>query len=166
MYSEALRVYETIKVKQNHLPALVPGECEVKVHYCDAQALEQELQAFNSKQGWLCYQSGLSVMQCYGKPLTSTDENMGQLLFGELVDGETSLHIRQNGDGRWRLFTIREAAIPSAGLMQTIKYLAATSAVEGLNIKYLQYQRFFEHNTDQGYKQKISRFVGFSGEQS
>ncbi|MGH9798909.1 MAG: hypothetical protein ACRD82_00950, partial [Blastocatellia bacterium] len=63
--------------------------------------LEKALDEFGATQGWLCYQS--TVVWFHQERPFVRPEHAGVLLYGELLNGKTSLHIRENGTGGCRL---------------------------------------------------------------
>lgn len=114
----------------------------------------EELENFKPEQGWLCFQNEVKVFRKGDK--IPTDSNI--LLYGEVVnaDGNSSLHIREDGQGGWILTYFTETK-GNEYLLEKQSFLGQSK----LAPKKLYYNVYWQHDDKQGYRPVAARFTGF-----
>src|SRR5438445_11227785 len=80
----------------------------------DYETLWKKIDGFNAQEAWLCYQSSIHRFMKNAHFPVSDPEVEGCLLSAELVNGDTSLHIRQRGSGWSLIFLTETAAQPNS----------------------------------------------------
>ncbi|MGH8476204.1 MAG: hypothetical protein ACRER2_10615 [Methylococcales bacterium] len=89
-------------------------------------------------------------------------EHAGVLLYGELLNGKASLHIRENGTGGCRLTWLEETNEGKTVLVEN-KILRGIGRKNDGPTK-LRYRVFWCHEQNYGYRQLAARFNGFEWE--
>jgi len=151
------------------------------------QQVREKVKQFNPEQGWLCFQSEVIYFeteenqdnsqkeQALNKPsffeklglsirlwrkLPNTQFKMpesGILLYGEVVNNQKSLHIREDGHGGCILTYFTEKKGKDV-LVETKSFLGEG---KGLTPEKLYYRIYWQYDEQYGYRQFAARFIGF-----
>ena len=148
---ELIKVYEKVTEKKNLKVGQVQLNSKETHHHV---ALVESINRFAAKEGWLCYQS--EVVKLSPGRLPDRDD---QILFGELVNGDMSLHVYQYGAG-WLMTTIEEMTGEEC-LLKEISYAVNEKEKADYHV-YWKKSDPSREEMDLGYQPKSYRFIGFS----
>jgi hypothetical protein len=121
-------------------------------HFPDADSTLQAFIAFGG-QGWLCTAESPTIEEFNGSGLIKPEGQWPR--WGELVNGEISLHLRHTGAG-WSLVELWEVA-DSEGILMKKHYLGKNN-----RLNYHVFYELQETNGELSYRPRLSRFLGFS----
>jgi len=135
----------------------------IKSEACETpEAVQDKIEAFAPKQGWLCFQSEVAYFCQQDFCKNHSIPSHGIILYGEVVNDQTSLHIREEGQGGWILTELTET--------QGNEYLVEGKHFLGegkdLTPDKLYYRIYWQYDEQYGYRQFAARFTGFGQEQN
>lgn len=150
---EIIDVYEKVTERKNFKAGRVKMSPQT-IH--DHDLLLKAIHAFSPLGGWLCYQSKVVRL-----PEDSLPDDQGKLLYGELVNGRKSLHIRQKG-ANW-LVNELDAGSGDDCLVRKISYCLGENQYADYEVYWQKefLEQKDEPDQDLGYFPKSYRFTGF-----
>lgn len=116
------------------------------------QAVQRAVESFVGAEGWLCLTDEVLVVK-KNKPLPALKDRI--ILSGELVMGETSIHIRQDGS-KWEQYTLKRYE----GGEQIVVEERFLSTPKGEQCR-LKYEVFWQVDATGALSPYASRFAGF-----
>ncbi len=140
-------------LKSEKLPEIRSGQAEITTEsLADMNAVRQALEAFNASQGWVCFSDEICA---YRSTITAADLTGRIILSAELVRGECSLHLRQDGAG-WQCWSIDAKAEGDCWVID--ETLIGTPGLKGR----LHYETYWgQSEVNAAYAPLFSRFAGF-----
>ena len=140
--------------------------CDLKIasELCKTpEAVIEKIEAFAPKQGWLCFQSEVAYFCQQDFCKNHSIPSHGIILYGEVVNDQSSLHIREEGQGGWILTELTETQ-GDEYLVERKRFLGEGKVLPGgkrLSPDKLYYRIYWQHDKEYGYRQFAARFTGF-----
>ncbi|MEK8016491.1 MAG: hypothetical protein VSS75_006445, partial [Candidatus Parabeggiatoa sp.] len=157
----------------------------IKSEPCETpEAVQDKIEAFAPKQGWLCFQSEVAYFCQHDFCDNHSIPSHGIILYGEVVKDQSSLHIREDGQGEWIVteltetqgdeYLVEEKRFLGEGKKLTEtqgdEYLVEEKRFLGEGKKLtpdeLYYRIYWQHDKQYGYRQCAARFTEFRQEQN
>lgn len=144
------------------LPKMVPARCRIETrHFEDAASALAAWQSFQSREGWLQFQSHVTIFERSEPPQPSDD--WGVLLAAESVDADgRSMSLRHTGGDGWvsvLCTPLDDTATPSVDdlVIADLCSILGTGKTPGK----LRYRRYWSLDPDTGAAPAFAAFLGF-----
>lgn len=119
-------------------------------------AVRARIVAFSAQEGWLCF---TDRVEAFSKQQSLPDLDGSVVLYGELVSGRRSLHIRQNGSEWTAREIVRSEATDCAVVFERFVPTRETTRA----FAHVTYETFWRVDKSAGDELRpyVSRFAGF-----